>query len=116
MLRALAILLSFQLVGEILVRALALPVPGPVLGMLLLVLLLLWRGSVPTELRTTAQTLLSHLSLLFVPAGVGVMTHSAMLQREWLPLVLTLLGSTLIALLVTAATLHLLLRGRADGS
>lgn len=72
MLPALTLLLVCQLLGEIVIRALSLPVPGPVLGMFFLFLFLLLRDGPSTELRTTAQALLQHLSLLFVPAGTGV--------------------------------------------
>ena len=68
-------LLVFQLAGEVLVRSLQLPVPGPVVGMLLLLLVLIWRGEPGENLRSAGQGLLANLSLLFVPAGVGIMVH-----------------------------------------
>lgn len=108
MIRALSILLIFQLVGEVISRAWRLPVPGPVLGMLLLFVLLLVRGSTPPELKDTASTILQYLTLLFVPAGVGVMVHFALIQKEWLALLVTLVGSTLIAIVITAWTMRLL--------
>jgi holin-like protein len=108
MLRALTILLLFQLAGEVITRALELPIPGPVIGMLLLFVTLVIRGSAPDTLRETAQGLLSYLPLLFVPAGVGVMVHAALLKSEWLAILITLLGSTLIALVVTAVTIEVL--------
>jgi holin-like protein len=108
MIRALTALLLCQLVGEIIARLLQLPVPGPVIGMLLLWILLLIHGSIPAWLQGTAQTIVQHLSLLFVPAGVGVMVHFSRLQDEWLPILLTLLGSTIITMVVTALTMHVL--------
>ena len=69
---ALALLLAFQLAGEALRVALHLPVPGPVIGMALLLVYLIIRPEGPsTELRNTAGGLLQNLSLLFVPAGTG---------------------------------------------
>lgn len=109
MINALLVLLIFQLVGELLARVLALPLPGPVIGMLLLFIVLLIRGSVPSTLKETAQTILQHLALLFVPAGVGVMVYFALLKSEWLALLLTLIGSTILTMVVTAYTLRLLL-------
>jgi holin-like protein len=114
MLRAITTLLLFQLVGEIIARALDIPIPGPVVGMLLLLLTLLVRGNALPELETTARRLLSQLALLFVPAGVGVMAHVALLQREWLAIVITLVLSTYITLIVTALTMRLL-RSRTSG-
>lgn len=110
MIGALAILLVYQLVGEILVRTIELPVPGPVLGMLLLFATLLLRGSAPPALTTTAQGLLRHLALLFVPAGVGVIVHLGRVQAEWLPIALILAGGLVLTLLTTALTMRLLLR------
>ncbi len=116
MLGALTILLLYQLLGEVLVQWFALPVPGPVLGMLLLLLTLIVRGGAPQSLRDTSASLLQHLSLLFVPAGAGVMVHMARIEGEWWPLVASLLGSTLLAMAVTALVLKWLLRHRGRAS
>jgi holin-like protein len=110
MIAALTQLLVMQLLGEVIARWLALPVPGPVLGMLLLFLLLAWRGGPSPELQATSGNLLQHLSLLFVPAGVGIMVHLHRVADEWLPLLLSLLISTLATLVVTALVMKLLLR------
>ena len=110
MLAGITLLLCYQLVGEVLVAALGLPLPGPVLGMLLLVLTLVLRPVVATTVEGTAEGLLGHLSLLFVPAGVGVMVHAARLEGEWLPIVAALVVSTLVTLVVTALVLRWLVR------
>jgi holin-like protein len=102
MLETLAALLVFQTIGEVLSYALKLPVPGPVLGMILLLALLLARPATVARLRPTSLELLKHLSLLFVPAGVGVMVHIARIGREWLPIVVALVASTALAIAVTA--------------
>ena len=107
-------LLVFQLAGEIITQAAGLPVPGPVLGMALLFAALVWRGNVPVTLGNAAASLLSHLSLLFVPAGVGVMVHAGRIGDEWLAITAALLGSTLIALGLTALVLDRL-AGRKRG-
>jgi len=102
MLEALATLLVFQTVGEVLSYLLQLPVPGPVIGMALLLGLLAIRPTSLDRLRPTSLELLKHLSLLFVPAGVGVMLHVARIGDEWLPIVVSLLVSTALAIAVTA--------------
>lgn len=112
MLAALTTLLVFQLIGEIITIALSLPVPGPVIGMALLFLALTLRRSIPGQLQGTAQTLLQHLSLLFIPAGTGVMLHTQRLADEWLPITASLLISTTLGLLVTAAVMTGLARFR----
>ncbi len=114
MISALTQLLICQLVGEVVARSLELPVPGPVLGMLLLFIVLSWRGGPGEELRTTSQGLLQHLSLLFVPAGTGVMVHLHRVGAEWLPLLLSLLLSTAATLVVTAWVMKLM-QGRPRG-
>jgi holin-like protein len=101
MLESLAVLLLCQLAGEFIVLLLDWPVPGPVIGMALLFSALVIRGSVPQPLADTASGLLAQLSLLFVPAGVGVMTHLALLGSQWLPLTASLLVSTLLTIAVT---------------
>ena len=110
MIAALSTLLVFQLLGEALVRALDLPVPGPVLGLALLLPVLAWRPSVLAMVRPTAQTLLQHLSLLFVPAGVGVMLHLQRLGDEALAIGVALVLSTWTGLVVAALTLQALMR------
>ena len=110
MLPALTLLLVYQLVGEVIAQFFALPVPGPVIGMGLLFATLAVRGSVSDELRGTANGLLQHLSLLFVPAGVGVMLHFHRIGDEWLPLAASLVGSTVLTIAVTALVLRALSR------
>ncbi len=113
MLSALTQLLVFQLVGEVVARWLALPVPGPVLGMLFLFIALAVRGGPGQELQSTSQNLLQHLSLLFVPAGAGIMVHLHRVSDEWLPLLLSLLISTAATLVVTALVMKLLMPAKA---
>lgn len=110
MLAALTVLLVYQLIGEVLVQLLTLPVPGPVVGMLLLFITLLLRGAAPEWLRTTSNALLGHLSLLFVPAGVGVMLHFKRLGAEWLPISVALVASTVITIGVAALVMRVLQR------
>jgi holin-like protein len=100
--------LLFQLTGEAIALFFALPVPGPVIGMGLLFAALAWRSGPSSELRSTAQNLLQHLSLLFVPAGVGVMLHWRRMADEWLPIVVALVASTFITIAITAVVLRLL--------
>ena len=114
MIASLTWLLLYQLAGEILARVLSLPVPGPVIGMGLLFATLIIRGRsgnpVPEALQHTANTLLQHLSLLFVPAGTGVMIYLQLIADEWLPISAALIFSTLAGLVVTALILRATLR------
>lgn len=112
MLESLAALLLFQLAGEVLVQATAAPIPGPVVGMLLLFLALQVRGGVPEPLRATSQGLLAHLSLLFVPAGVGVMLYVQRIAEEWLAILVALFLSTWLSVAVTALVMVVSMRRR----
>jgi holin-like protein len=109
-LRGLAWLLAFQSAGELLSRGLHLPFPGPVIGMILLLPALRWRA-VREPINVCADFLLSHLSLLFVPVGVGVMTHLALVSQYGIRILVVLVLSTLTGLTVTVMGLHLLQKG-----
>ena len=102
LIHALTILLFYQLVGEILVRYFALSIPGPVLGMVLLFVTLLIRNRVDDILEKTAAGLLGHLSLLFIPAGVGIMVHFDRIADEWIAIGVALILSTIITLIGSA--------------
>ncbi|HPQ94258.1 MAG: CidA/LrgA family protein [Thiothrix sp.] len=96
------VLLVYQLIGEIITRLLQLPVPGPVIGMLLLFASLFLHHNLEQRLDAASASLLTHLSLLFVPAGVGVMAHFGRLEEQWLPILVALVLGTLLTLAATA--------------
>lgn len=101
MIRGLTVLLLLQVVGEIVVDVTGLPVPGPVVGMVLLFGWLQWRHpAADAGTMRAADGLLRHLQLLFVPAGVGIVTHLAVLRTEAVPLGVSLVVSWLVALAV----------------
>ena len=117
MIAALAALLACQLAGEVLVRALGLPLPGPVAGMAILFGALVWRRHrapeaepVPPALGEVADGLLRNLSLLFIPAAVGVVQYLGLLGTYAGPLALAIVVSTLAAMIVTVVTFRLVSR------
>lgn len=107
-------LLIFQLAGEASMRLLDLSIPGPVAGLVYLLVFLLvfnkFKKRVPESLEQSSLILLNHLSLLFVPAGVGVMVHFQRIQEEWLPIAIALFLGTLITLASTALSMKFLMR------
>ncbi|MDD2712404.1 MAG: CidA/LrgA family protein [Simplicispira sp.] len=110
MIYALTALLVFQFTGELAVRALGLPLPGALVGMLLLFAALLRLGRVPEALGRTTGTLLQHMMLLFIPAIAGVMLHFDRVAREWQPFLVASVVGAAVTLVVTALTLKWLLR------
>lgn len=105
-LRGLAWLLALQSAGELLARGLHLPFPGPVVGMVLLLIALRWE-LVRTPVAACADFLLAHLSLLFVPVGVGVVVHLPLLAQYGGRMLVVLVVSTWVGLAVTALVLRI---------
>lgn len=104
MLQTLGLLLGCQLLGEITVRGFDLALPGPVLGLTLLVLIL---GAIPTlaeRLRPTTTVILANLSFLFVPAGVGVIGNLEVLSEDGVALLAILTLSTVLSMLAAVGT------------
>ena len=113
MIASLSLILLCQLTGEVIVRGLGLPMPGPVIGLSLLLLLLLARDRFVTLARGPLQAegvegasrgLLAHLSLLFIPAGVGVVQKLDLLAGYGIAILAVLAVSVVITLLATVAT------------
>jgi holin-like protein len=111
LLTGLIALLACQLVGEVLVRVLDVPFPGPVVGMVLMLAVLQLRRPAPdADLTKGAEVLLRYLPMLYVPAGVGVVGYLTLLRDSVVPVVSGLALSWLAGLLVTAATAAVVLR------
>ena len=106
MIRGLIILLSFQGAGEIVTRLFSLPVPGPVIGLVLLLIFLIRRGKVDAPIDTVASTLTKHLGLLFVPAAVGVVMFWQQLKTHFWAIAVALTVSVTATIAVSAAVLR----------
>jgi len=128
MIASLSLILLCQLIGEVIVRGLDLPMPGPVIGLILLLALLLARDrfamlargplqgqSQGDGVESASRGLLAHLSLLFIPAGVGVVQKLDLLAEHGIAILLILVVSVVITLLVTAAAFLLASRLLAHG-
>ena len=110
-LKGVLVLLACQLAGEIIARILDLPVPGPVIGMVVLLAVLRVRRPRPDSgLVRGPNVLLTHLQLLFVPAGVGVIVYLDELRAHALPLAAGLWVSWLLGLVVTGVVVASLAR------
>jgi len=124
MIASLSLILLCQLAGEVFVRALALPMPGPVVGLVLLLSLLVARDRFAVLARgplqgggveNASRGLLAHLSLLFVPAGVGVVQKLDLIAAHGIAIVVVLLVSVVVTLLATVATFLVVSRFTARG-
>jgi putative effector of murein hydrolase LrgA (UPF0299 family) len=118
LLTAFAVLLIFQCLGEGLVFLFGWPVPGPVTGMLLLLAAMLAFPRLQEVVEAGANELLRHLSLLFVPAGVGIVVAASSGSGHWLAIVAAVVVSTLATMAITALVLKALMKeqGTEDGS
>ena len=108
--QAFALLLLCQLAGDAFVRLSGVPLPGAVVGLVLLLAGLLMLGRVPQGLAQAADGLLPHMMLLFIPSVAGVMLHFERVAREWQPFLMASVGGAVITLVVTAVMLRWLLR------
>ncbi len=124
MIASLSLILLCQLIGEAIVRGLHLPMPGPVLGLVFLLLLLLARDRFALLARgplqgdgveSASRGLLAHLSLLFIPAGVGVVQKLDLLAEHGVAILAVLAASVVITLLATVAAFLLASRLLASG-
>jgi holin-like protein len=111
MLNYLTLIFGCQLTGELIAVATGWPIPGPVIGMALLFVGLLVRGGIAEGLGSVGDNLVGNLSLLFVPAGVGVMQHARLIGSELVPISVSLVVSTVLAVAVTGALMAWLSRG-----
>lgn len=108
MLRSLTILLGFQLAGEALAALIGWPVPGPVLGMLLLLAALAIRGRVAEGFSRDSQSLLHYLPLVLIPPSVGVMAHGEALRAAGAAMAAVIVVTTLASLALAAGLMRLL--------
>ena len=107
-------ILLFQGLGEIVAKYLLPLVPGPVIGLMLLLAFLAWRGEVAEGLELVSSAFMRYLGVLFVPAAVGVMTFWPHLQKKPLAIAIALLASVIATIAVAALTAKLLSRGKSD--
>ena len=107
MLNAITLILLFQVIGEIISRLTGLPVPGPVIGMVLMLMTFFVKDNLIGIIRPTGGVLLTNLSLLFVPAGVGIMRQGERFMTEGVQIISIIVISTIVSMLVTAYTIKL---------
>ncbi|MFT0548248.1 CidA/LrgA family protein [Allopusillimonas ginsengisoli] len=97
-----ALLVAMQFLGDAVVRLMGVPLPGPLLGMVFMLPVLMLLRRVPEGLSIICRYLLGHMPLLFVPLIAGVMTQFGVLGLEWIPFLLSCIVGTAITIVVTA--------------
>lgn len=107
MINGLLQLLLFQAAGELISKFLVPFIPGPVLGLVLLLSFLGWRGAVPQPIDGVGRAILQHLGLLFVPASVGVLMFFPVLKDHALAVIAALVLSVIATIAVTASVLKI---------
>ncbi len=110
MILALTILLFFQLVGEGVVHYFHLFIPGPVMGMVFFFLALLFVPSLKGKTENLGAFITNHLSLFFIPAGVGVIEYFDLFGQYGPAIVITIILSTTITIVATALIFNTLLK------
>lgn len=100
--KQLSAILMFWLAGELIVKLAGLSIPGSILGMLLLVISLQLKIIKPKQIEEVAHFLIDNMALFFIPAGVGLMCYFDIIKQEWLPILLSMIFSTLIVMTVVA--------------
>ena len=118
MLNSIFLIFFFQLVGEFIQKFLELSIPGPVIGLFLLLIMLLLSKKkyykIPVNFQinliNSAENLLNYLPLLFIPVGVGVVMHLSLQEDNLVPVMLVIIIGTLLTLAVTAFVMERLLK------
>ena len=116
MIYAITLFFVCQLAGEVIVRAIDITFPGPVLGMGLLFIVVSLRGRSSKAIDAVADTLLANLSLLFVPAAVGVVQQVGVIRENWLAISAALVFSSVLTLTVTVYVFRIVARWTGEGA
>lgn len=111
MIQALTEIVVCLILGNAINYVTGLPLPGPVIGMMLLLGLLLYRGGPDNGMKQACHGLLRNMALLFVPASAGLITELPLLSHDAWPIAVAILISTVLGMAATAATMHVLTRG-----
>ena len=104
-------LIGLLLIGNVISEGLSLPVPGSVIGMVMLFIGLVIQKGVPEDLGKVSDGLIAHIGLLFVPAGAGISLYLGMIAENWLVIILASVGSTVLTLVFTAVVFKFLSKG-----
>lgn len=100
-LRQFGIILAVTCVGEIMKYFIPLPIPGSIYGLILMFVLLLAKVIKVEHVKETGEFLIEIMPLMFIPAGVGLITSWSQLQPFLVPLLVITVVSTFVVMIVT---------------
>ncbi|AHF81305.1 CidA/LrgA family protein [Thermococcus paralvinellae] len=112
MYKGLAIIFGFLFLGEALVRMLGLPIPGNVVGMILLTLALVFNVVKLEDVEKEAELLVRNMSVMFIPPGVGIVLYWGLIKSQAMPIFVALIVSFFVTMVLTAKFVEFLRRGR----
>ena len=96
------IIFGFTFLGDSIQAFLNIPVPGSIIGLVLLFTCLQFKIIKLKQVETVGTWLKNNMAFLFVPITVGIMVHFELLQLHWVNLVIVMVISTVITYLATA--------------
>jgi holin-like protein len=108
MISGLVQILLFQSLGELISKFVLPTLPGPVIGLVLLIIWLVLRKGINTELALVADSFSQYLGLLFVPAAVGVVLFLPQLKANALAIISALVGSVILTIATSAIVVRFL--------
>ncbi|NLK93684.1 MAG: CidA/LrgA family protein [Clostridiales bacterium] len=106
LLREAIIILGIYLVGEFLSKFFSLPIPGNILGMIILLILLCCKIIKLEQIETISNFFLDHLSFFFIPAGVGLLASAGIIKDIWYKLIIVCIVTTIIVIASTGITVQ----------
>lgn len=107
---SLSIIFACLLVGELLAALFGLPLPGSIIGLVILTVLLQTKVVKVEWIEKTANVLIKYMSFFFIPPGVGLICYLGLLKAQWCPIVVSCVVSTLFVLASSALVYKLALK------
>ncbi|OCG19222.1 hypothetical protein A9G22_10910 [Gilliamella sp. App2-1] len=100
--RGLVILTLCLWVGKIISKILPIMIPGSIIGLLILFLLLTFQLIPTCWIKNSCNLFMRYMTLLFIPAAMGIMDNYSLLMQNWVPIIFGCVGSSLIILILSA--------------
>lgn len=110
--RQLILIIGMYIIGDILSTALHLPIPGNILGMIILLILLSTNVIKLEHVEDVSNFLLSHLSFFFIPAGVGLIASFHLIKSSFIQIILICIITTILTIGVTGKIVDMLLSNK----